>query len=98
MAAGAGIQLNEGQVRAIELASGAPLMVLTGGPGCGKTTVVQTIVKLWCAQGKMVRIAAPTGERAPTWRRGRGGVGGGGGVWVGGWVGVWGVCVGGGGA
>ncbi|PSC71270.1 exodeoxyribonuclease V subunit alpha [Micractinium conductrix] len=63
-AAGAGIQLNEGQVRAIELASGAPLMVLTGGPGCGKTTVVQTIVKLWCAQGKMVRIAAPTGRAA----------------------------------
>lgn len=56
------IQLNAGQVRAIELASDAPLMVLTGGPGCGKTTAVQTIVKLWCAQRKMVRIAAPTGE------------------------------------
>lgn len=36
-------------------------MVLTGGPGCGKTSVVQTIVKLWGAQGKLVRICAPTG-------------------------------------
>ncbi|KAL4458529.1 hypothetical protein ABPG75_013394 [Micractinium tetrahymenae] len=63
-AAAAGIQLNAGQARAIELASDAPLMVLTGGPGCGKTTVVQTIVKLWCAQRKMVRIAAPTGRAA----------------------------------
>lgn len=57
------------------MASDAPLMVLTGGPGCGKTTAVQTIVKLWCAQRKMVRIAAPTGERS--WA-GRG---------LGGWVG-----------
>lgn len=56
------VKLNEGQERAIEVASDAPLMVLTGGPGCGKTTAVQTIVKLWCAQKKMVRIAAPTGE------------------------------------
>jgi exodeoxyribonuclease V alpha subunit len=56
------MQLNEGQVRAIEVASDAPLMVITGGPGCGKTTMVQTLVKLWCAQKKMVRIAAPTGE------------------------------------
>ena len=52
-------------MRAIEVASDAPLMVITGGPGCGKTTMVQTLVKLWCAQKKMVRIAAPTGARPP---------------------------------
>jgi ABC-type oligopeptide transport system ATPase subunit len=45
----------------MEVASDAPLMVVTGGPGCGKTTVVQTLVKLWAAQNKVVRIAAPTG-------------------------------------
>ena len=63
--AAADVQLNEGQVRAIEVASDAPLMVITGGPGCGKTTMVQTLVKLWCAQKKMVRIAAPTGAHLP---------------------------------
>lgn len=59
-----GIQLCEGQLRAVELASDAPLMVITGGPGCGKTTAVQTIVRLWCAQKKHVFIAAPTGRAA----------------------------------
>jgi exodeoxyribonuclease V alpha subunit len=45
----------------MEVASDSPLMVMTGGPGCGKTTAVQTIVKLWAAQKKLVCIAAPTG-------------------------------------
>eukprot|EP00887_Chlorella_sp_A99_P006365 scaffold3.g6365.t1 len=58
------IELNAGQRTAIEAASDAPLMVLTGGPGCGKTTVVQTIVKLWAAQRKVVRLCAPTGRAA----------------------------------
>jgi exodeoxyribonuclease V alpha subunit len=46
------------------LASDAPILVITGGPGCGKTTVLKYIVKLWCAQGKMVHICAPTGRAA----------------------------------
>ncbi|KAI3435893.1 hypothetical protein D9Q98_001951 [Chlorella vulgaris] len=58
------VQLSEGQVRAMEVASDSPLMVMTGGPGCGKTTAVQTIVKLWAAQKKLVCIAAPTGRAA----------------------------------
>ena len=66
----ADVQLSEGQVRAIEVACDAPLMVVTGGPGCGKTTAVQTIVKLWCAQNKMVRIAAPTGALSGVQGRG----------------------------
>ena len=53
--------LSAGQRRAVELASDAPLLVLTGGPGCGKTATVRTVIKLWAAQGKLVRIAAPTG-------------------------------------
>jgi len=59
-----GVELSKGQCAAIEAASDAPLLVITGGPGCGKTTVVQAIVKLWSAQGKMVHIAAPTGRAA----------------------------------
>ena len=58
------IEFSKGQERAVELASDAPLLVITGGPGCGKTTVVQAIVKLWCAQGKLVKICAPTGRAA----------------------------------
>ncbi|GAB4821863.1 hypothetical protein N2152v2_008909 [Parachlorella kessleri] len=58
------LELSEGQRAAIEVAASAPIMVLTGGPGCGKTSTVQTIVKLWGAQGKLVRICAPTGRAA----------------------------------
>ena len=59
-----GFDLSKGQKAAIEAASDAPLLVITGGPGCGKTTVVRAIVKLWCAQGKLVRLCAPTGRAA----------------------------------
>jgi RecD/TraA family predicted helicase len=58
------VVLSKGQRAAIEMASDAPILVITGGPGCGKTTVLQYIVKLWCAQGKMVNICAPTGRAA----------------------------------
>ena len=58
------VVLSRGQRAAIEMASDAPILVITGGPGCGKTTVLQYIVKLWCAQGKMVHICAPTGRAA----------------------------------
>jgi len=59
-----GLELSDGQRAAIEAASDAPILVITGGPGCGKTTVVQSIVKLWCAQGKEVKVCAPTGRAA----------------------------------
>ncbi|BDD11451.1 hypothetical protein FUAX_38830 (plasmid) [Fulvitalea axinellae] len=36
--------------------------VLTGGPGCGKTTTTKTIVKLAVAMGLQVTLAAPTGR------------------------------------
>lgn len=59
-----GNDLSAGQCAAIEAASDAPLLVVTGGPGCGKTTVLQAIVKLWSAQGKIVHVCAPTGRAA----------------------------------
>ncbi len=43
-------------------ASRAPLIVLTGGPGCGKTFATKAIVQLWQSQQKDVRLAAPTGH------------------------------------
>ncbi len=38
--------------------------ILTGGPGCGKTTTTRTLVKLLEAMGKHVLLAAPTGRAA----------------------------------
>ncbi len=38
--------------------------ILTGGPGCGKTTTTDTLVKLFLAMGKSVVLAAPTGRAA----------------------------------
>ncbi len=38
--------------------------ILTGGPGCGKTTVTKVIVRLLEAMGKKVLLAAPTGRAA----------------------------------
>ncbi len=38
--------------------------ILTGGPGCGKTTTTKTLVSLLRAMGKKVLLAAPTGRAA----------------------------------
>lgn len=38
--------------------------ILTGGPGCGKTTITRTLVHLFLAMGKTVLLAAPTGRAA----------------------------------
>ena len=50
-------------------ASRAPLIVLTGGPGCGKTFATKAIVQLWQSQQKDVRLAAPTGPSRPSHER-----------------------------
>jgi len=57
------VKLSDGQREAIRQAANAPIMVLTGGPGCGKTFATATIVKLWRAMSRGHRIAlcAPTG-------------------------------------
>jgi exodeoxyribonuclease V alpha subunit len=39
-------------------------MILTGGPGTGKTFTTRTIVALWKAMGKSIGLAAPTGRAA----------------------------------
>lgn len=57
-------QLSEGQKSALRLAAHARVSVLTGGPGCGKTSALGAIVALWRAQGKRVRVCAPTGRAA----------------------------------
>ncbi|HEV2579777.1 MAG TPA: ATP-dependent RecD-like DNA helicase, partial [Ktedonobacteraceae bacterium] len=58
------ITLSEEQRHAVELAATSRLLVLTGGPGCGKTFTTRTIVDLWRAMGKSILLAAPTGRAA----------------------------------
>jgi exodeoxyribonuclease V alpha subunit len=58
------ITLSEEQRHAVELATSSRLLVLTGGPGCGKTFTTKTVVDLWRAMGKSILLAAPTGRAA----------------------------------
>jgi len=59
-----GIALSAQQRQAVEVAASSRLLVLTGGPGCGKTFTTRTIVALWKAMGKSILLAAPTGRAA----------------------------------
>ncbi|HEY9672044.1 MAG TPA: ATP-dependent RecD-like DNA helicase [Waterburya sp.] len=59
-----GIELSEQQQQAVEMAASERVLVLTGGPGCGKTFTTRTIVALWKAMGKSIALAAPTGRAA----------------------------------
>jgi len=45
----------------VKEATTAPVLILTGGPGCGKTSTVAAIVKLWGAMNRDMKLAAPTG-------------------------------------
>ncbi len=52
------------QRRAIQLALSSNVMVLTGGPGTGKTTTVNAILALFQNQAERVALCAPTGRAA----------------------------------
>lgn len=58
------IVLSEQQQEAVRLSASRNLVVITGGPGCGKTTVVRTIASLFRRKGIAVQLAAPTGRAA----------------------------------
>jgi exodeoxyribonuclease V alpha subunit len=58
------IQLNSGQREAIRKAVENKLLIITGGPGTGKTTIVQALVEIFRAKGQRVVLAAPTGRAA----------------------------------
>lgn len=59
-----GIQLAEMQVNAVSEAMKNGVLVITGGPGTGKTTIIKTIIKLLQSGGNEVVLAAPTGRAA----------------------------------
>ena len=58
------ISLSEEQQTAVELAARCRVLILTGGPGTGKTTVSNTICALWQAMGRSIALASPTGRAA----------------------------------
>jgi exodeoxyribonuclease V alpha subunit len=58
------VELAEEQRAAVLRAAEAPLLVITGGPGVGKTTIVKAILTTFDRAGIVTRLAAPTGRAA----------------------------------
>lgn len=59
-----GMQYDEIQMEAILTAAASKVLVLTGGPGTGKTTTTQGIIAAFRESGAHVLLAAPTGRAA----------------------------------
>ena len=59
-----GIALAEAQKQAVQTALTAKVCVITGGPGVGKTTIINSIVRILQAKKCSVLLAAPTGRAA----------------------------------
>lgn len=56
--------LDEMQKKAVTEAACHGLFILTGGPGTGKTTTINAIIRYFEGQGAEIRLAAPTGRAA----------------------------------
>jgi exodeoxyribonuclease V alpha subunit len=59
-----GLQLAPSQQAAVRLALAAKVLVITGGPGVGKTTIVNAILRVLGAKGVRLALCAPTGRAA----------------------------------
>jgi exodeoxyribonuclease V alpha subunit len=59
-----GLSLAESQSAAIRQALLAKVFVITGGPGVGKTTIVNAILRILAAKGVSLSLCAPTGRAA----------------------------------
>lgn len=58
------ITLARKQIEAVRCAAENKMMVVTGGPGTGKTTIVHAILKIFSRLGARILLAAPTGRAA----------------------------------
>ena len=59
-----GRSLADSQAAAIRLALKSKMLVITGGPGVGKTTIVNAILRILAAKGVSLLLCAPTGRAA----------------------------------
>jgi exodeoxyribonuclease V alpha subunit len=59
-----GVSLAQSQVAAIRLALVSKVMVMTGGPGVGKTTILRAMLRILAAKGTDLLLCAPTGRAA----------------------------------
>jgi exodeoxyribonuclease V alpha subunit len=59
-----GLTLAEAQIAAIRLSLLSKVLVITGGPGVGKTTIVNSILRILSAKGINILLCAPTGRAA----------------------------------
>src|SRR6478672_3304806 len=59
-----GLQLAESQKTAVRLALVSKVLVITGGPGVGKTTIVNSILRVVSAKSAKLLLCAPTGRAA----------------------------------
>lgn len=58
------IALDDLQKKAVRLAASRGVLLISGGPGTGKTTTINTIIRLFLVDVKSVLLAAPTGRAA----------------------------------
>lgn len=58
------VELSEEQERAVLMALSAQLVVITGGPGTGKTTIIKAIMSIFELSGITTALCAPTGRAA----------------------------------
>lgn len=58
------IELDEKQVKAVVEAVNSGLLIVTGGPGTGKTTTINTIIRFFESEEMEILLAAPTGRAA----------------------------------
>jgi exodeoxyribonuclease V alpha subunit len=59
-----GLALADTQIAAVRLALRSKALVITGGPGVGKTTIIKAILRILAARGVKLRLCAPTGRAA----------------------------------
>lgn len=59
-----GIELEAKQIESVCEAVAHEMLIITGGPGTGKTTIIKTIIKLFEKHGFRVCLTAPTGKAA----------------------------------
>lgn len=57
-----GVEFSPEQREAVKRATQYPLLLITGGPGCGKTTIIKAISRVFADAGRRLVLAAPTGK------------------------------------